>query len=510
MNLRTAQAELTSGPSQPVEARGPSASAQLKFTYASGSRPVDGFTIKRGIGRGGFGEVYFAVSDGGKEVALKLIRRNFDVELRGVAQCLNLKHPNLVGLYDVRSDERDDRWVVMEHVSGECLEEVIQANPLGMPPQEVNAWMHGIAAGVAYLHECGIVHRDLKPGNIFSDNGLVKIGDYGLSKFISCSRRSGQTESVGTVHYMAPEIANGRYGKEIDIYALGVMLYEMLTGRVPFEGESVGEVLMKHLTAEPDVTHLDESYRSIVARALAKDPRVRYASAAELLADLPTHAGADSRVHIQPTVSPARRSLVLEPAPDEPVMAELAENVGAVEPGARGSSADGLVTGEAEEPILRWIKQKFSQFGSAWNNQFNTAAKIVFIGGAIWLMLKTSDVLFPSLVSLVLSYLVYRACWSLGRWLTTPSTHKCATSPAARASVPPIAPATSRPDVHGAAPPSNPARRRRRWHRATSPALPAKSARDKITEAGSFAHDGASFFVTSEGRPAPLFSLPRR
>src|SRR2546425_976027 len=97
----------------------------------------------------------------------------------------------------------------------------------------------GIGAGVAYLHDHGIVHRDLKPGNIFSEEGIVKLGDYGLAKFISCSRRSGQTESVGTVHYMAPEVANGRYGKEIDIYALGIILYEMLTGRVPFDGESV-------------------------------------------------------------------------------------------------------------------------------------------------------------------------------------------------------------------------------------------------------------------------------
>ena len=147
--------------------------------------------------------------------------------------------------------------------------------------------MHGIAAGVAYLHDHGIVHRDLKPGNIFVDEGIVKIGDYGLSKFISCSRRSGQTDSVGTVHYMAPEIANGRYGKEIDIYALGIILYEMLTGHVPFEGESVGEMLMKHLTAEPDVGRLAEPYRTIVARALAKDPAKRFTSVNELIALLP-------------------------------------------------------------------------------------------------------------------------------------------------------------------------------------------------------------------------------
>jgi hypothetical protein len=155
---------------------------------------------------------------------------------------------------------------------------------------------------VAYLHDHGIVHRDLKPGNIFSDEDTVKIGDYGLAKFISCSRRSGQTESVGTVHYMAPEIANGRYGREIDTYALGIILFEMLTGRVPFEGESVGEVLMKHLTAEPDLTALNEPFRSIVQRALAKDPNVRIDSVSELVALLP---GADEHIVLTPIAKPA-------------------------------------------------------------------------------------------------------------------------------------------------------------------------------------------------------------
>ncbi len=260
----------------------PSRAAGLRFAHPSGSRPLDGYTIKRGVGRGGFGEVYFAVSDGGKEVALKLIRRNLDVELRGVSQCLNLKHPNLVILYDIKQDDQDDSWVVMEYVAGECLEEIVARSPEGMPIPEVLAWMHGIGAGVAYLHDHGIVHRDLKPGNIFCDEGIVKIGDYGLSKFISASRRSGQTESVGTVHYMAPEVANGRYGKEIDIYALGIILYEMLTGHVPFDGESVGEVLMKHLTAQPDVSRLPEPYRSVVARALAKDPEKRFRTVGEI------------------------------------------------------------------------------------------------------------------------------------------------------------------------------------------------------------------------------------
>src|SRR6478735_1482418 len=261
--------------------------ATIKFTYPSGSRPLEGFTIKRGVGRGGFGEVYFATSDAGKEVALKLIRRNLDVELRGVTQCLNLKHPNLIALYDIKTDEMGDQWVVMEYVSGESLEDLIYRHPNGIPVDQMLSWMRGLCAGVAYLHDHGIVHRDLKPGNIFSDDGMVKIGDYGLAKFISCSRRSGQTESVGTVHYMAPEIANGRYGREIDTYALGIILYEFLTGHVPFEGESVGEVLMKHLTAEPDLSPLAEPFRTAIARTLNKDPNQRVHSVAELLALLP-------------------------------------------------------------------------------------------------------------------------------------------------------------------------------------------------------------------------------
>ena len=262
---------------QPRPPEKPPASA--RFQFATGDRPLSGYTIKRGVGRGGFGEVYFAVSDGGKEVALKLIRRNLDVELRGVQHCLNLKHPNLIALYDVRRDgDDDDCWIVMEYVAGESLEGAIRRHPHGMPADEAVDWLRGIAAGAAYLHSHGIVHRDLKPGNVFRDESLVKLGDYGLSKFISCSRRSGQTESVGTVHYMAPEIAHGRYGREIDIYALGVILYEMLTGRVPFDGESVGEVLMKHLTAQPDVGAVPAAFRPVVARALAKDPAVRFSS----------------------------------------------------------------------------------------------------------------------------------------------------------------------------------------------------------------------------------------
>ncbi len=381
--------------------------ATMKFTYASGARPLEGYTIKRGVGRGGFGEVYFATSDAGKEVALKLIRRNLDVELRGVTQCLNLKHPNLIALYDIKTDNMGDQWVVMEYVSGESLEDVIERHPNGMPIEETLWWMRGICAGVSYLHDHGIVHRDLKPGNIFFDEGTVKIGDYGLAKFISCSRRSGQTESVGTVHYMAPEIANGRYGREIDTYALGIILFEMLTGHVPFQGESIGEVLMKHLTAEPDLGVLSEPYRDIVQRALAKDPNLRLKNVGELIALLP---GGDAvphspRVEAQPQFQTAPQSAW--PVSRGPALKA-----------ADAAATDGLkqvvnwnkaVAERDEEPIWKAIREGFS--GEKFHANPLKKALVVFAIVASCLMYG-----FNNSISLAMTvgmcYFVYYIVWT--------------------------------------------------------------------------------------------------
>ncbi len=285
----------------------------MKFTYTSGARPLEGYTIKRGVGLGGFGEVYYAVSDGGKEVALKLVQRNLDIELRGVAQCINLKHQNLVTLYDLRTNDVGEHFVVMEFVAGKSLSEILEEHPTGLPLDDVNRWLKGISTGIGYLHDKGIVHRDLKPGNVFIEDGIVKIGDYGLSKFITASRRSGQTESVGTVHYMAPEISRGKYDREIDIYATGIMLYEMITGHVPFDGESVGEILMKHLTAQPDVSKLPPPYDLVAQRALAKDPAERFRTMDEFAAGLNGRLSAPaafaSTKETTPYVSP------IEPSP---------------------------------------------------------------------------------------------------------------------------------------------------------------------------------------------------
>ncbi len=287
----------------------------MRFTYSSGQRPLDGFTIKRGVGRGGFGEVYFAVSDGGKEVALKLVRGENEIELRGVAQCINLKHPNLVSIYDLRGDGQGDDWVVMEYVAGEALNAVLQRHPQGLPRELAREWFLGLARAVGYLHDHGIVHRDLKPANVFLENGQVKVGDYGLSKSLTNSQGAANTHSIGTVHYMAPEIASGKYNKQIDVYAAGVVFYEMLTGRVPFDGETPSEILMKHLTTPPDLSKVPAEYLPIVAKALAKNPAQRYASMADMARAVEAVGHAEPAAAAPPTPPPYRRP-VPPPIPD--------------------------------------------------------------------------------------------------------------------------------------------------------------------------------------------------
>ena len=258
----------------------------MRFTYQNGAQPLAGYTIQRGIHRGGFGEVYFAQSDGGKEVALKLLhRQDQDVEIRGVTQCLNLKHPNLVNLFDLKTDLQGDHWVVMEYVSGSSLEDVLTSFPDGLPIAEVRDWLNGLVAGVAHLHDRGIVHRDLKPANVYRENGVVKVGDVGLSKRLDSDHRRQHTQSVGTVYYMAPEVARGQYGPEVDVYSLGVMLYELITGKLPFTGETTAEILMKHLTAQADLSPIPKSLRPTIARALEKDPRKRTPTVRELERD---------------------------------------------------------------------------------------------------------------------------------------------------------------------------------------------------------------------------------
>lgn len=258
----------------------------MTYRYRFGERPLDGYTIRRGVGHGAFGEVYYAVSDGGREVALKSILRGEEIELRGVRQCINLKSPQLVSVFDVRAGQDGTTFVIMEYMTGPSLRDIIREHPRGLGAPETTHLLREIGKGLTCLHDHGIVHRDLKPENIFYEDGRAKIGDYGLAKLLGASHQSGQTMSVGTVHYMAPEIGSGNYHRGIDIYSLGIILHELRTGRVPFEGESFGEILMKHLTAAPDLSSLDEPFRSAVAGALVKDPRERFQTVDDMLRPL--------------------------------------------------------------------------------------------------------------------------------------------------------------------------------------------------------------------------------
>jgi hypothetical protein len=371
----------------------------------------------------------------------------------------------------------------MEYVGGLSLQDALDAQPGGLPLDEALAWMHGISEAVAYLHDHGIVHRDLKPANIFSDDGVVKVGDYGLSKFISCSRRSGHTESIGTVHYMAPEVANGRYGKEIDVYALGIILYEMLTGRVPFDGESVGEVLMKHLTAQPDVSVLSEPYRSIVAKAMEKDPEKRYRSANEFLAALPPPQAAQPGTNRLPLGSRGPKDHAAAAQEKNDPRFALGDGVG-----ARTGRAETLVEAVAvdEEPILRALRTAWLQLVDHWNHaNINPTVKVLILTGGILVLLLSWQVWVPLSICSLLLYGFYRFI----RWMVL------STSPPARTTAvesilktpPELAKTIGTPgpgaQAAAAVPPS--IRDRQRWRRPYEKSLPAlvlRTPRERVTD----------------------------
>ncbi len=256
------------------------------FKYQQGDRPLEGYTIEYGLGRGGFGEVYFAVSDSGRQVALKAVQNYEEVELRGIRHCMNLKSPHLVTIFDLKFNDRGEPFVIMEYVSGPSLRGLLDEAPQGLGETKSAFFLQEMAKGLTYLHDQGIVHRDLKPHNVFYEDGFVKIGDYSLSKALTASHRSGHTVTVGTVHYMAPEISMGRYDERVDIYAMGIILYEMLTGQPPFTGQTMGEVLMKHITGEVDLQGVEEPFAGTIRKALAKNPDERFGSAAEMAASV--------------------------------------------------------------------------------------------------------------------------------------------------------------------------------------------------------------------------------
>jgi serine/threonine-protein kinase len=262
---------------------------------------VAGYEILGVLGRGGMGVVYRARQPGLKRlVALKMIRAGGHADAHDLARfrteaemVARLQHPNIVQIYEV-GDDQGQPYFSLEFVDGTSLKEKIGGTP--QPPREAAALARTLAEAMDYAHQNGIIHRDLKPANVLlTRDGVPKVGDFGLARRLE--EDSGQTSpgaAVGTPSYMAPEQAEGRSreaGPLADVYSLGAILYELLTGRAPFRGASVLETLQQVRTREPVAPTqfqpgVPRDLETICLKCLAKDPAKRYASAAALAEDL--------------------------------------------------------------------------------------------------------------------------------------------------------------------------------------------------------------------------------
>jgi serine/threonine-protein kinase len=256
------------------------------------------YVIKRKLGSGGMADVYLAEDQElGRRVALKLLDERhasdeqFVERFRREAQsAAGLNHPNIVSIFD-RGRAEGTYYIAMEYLDGRTLKELLVRNGPTPVPIAID-YARQILSALAFAHHNGIVHRDIKPHNIVvGGDGRLKVTDFGIAR----SGTSQMTEVgsiVGTAQYLSPEQARGApVDPRSDLYSLGVVLYEMLTGTVPFTGDTPVEIAMKHLSQvpkppseiRPEVPHdLD----AVVMRALAKDPAQRYASAEEMDADL--------------------------------------------------------------------------------------------------------------------------------------------------------------------------------------------------------------------------------
>jgi serine/threonine-protein kinase len=258
---------------------------------------LDGrYTLLERLGSGGMADVWRAQDAGlGREVALKVLHENFarDAEFverfrREASAAAKLQHPNVVGVFD-RGEVEDTYYIAMEYVDGSSLRELIDRGLNIGEAVEVARQMLGAAE---FAHEGGIVHRDLKPPNVLVDrSGRIRVADFGIAR--AGGSEITRTGSVmGTAQYLSPEQAQGRdVTPASDVYSVGVMLFEMLTGRVPFDADSPVAIAMKQVSeAPPPPSSINPAVTpaldSVVLRALAKDPANRYQSAAEMIAAL--------------------------------------------------------------------------------------------------------------------------------------------------------------------------------------------------------------------------------
>ncbi|MEQ6354118.1 Stk1 family PASTA domain-containing Ser/Thr kinase [Lysinibacillus sp. M3] len=266
-----------------------------------GKRISDRYKIIGLIGGGGMSNVYLAHDMIlNRDVAIKILRYDFANEdelyrrfQREALSATSLTHPNIVSVYDV-GDDGDLHYIVMEYVQGKTLKQYIQEFAPISPARCVHI-MKQLTSAIANAHENHIIHRDIKPQNILMDaEGNVKITDFGIAMTLSATSFTQTNSVLGTVHYLSPEQARGGTAtNKSDIYALGIVLYELLTGELPFSGESAISIALKHLQAEtPSVRAFDatipQSVENVVLKATAKDASHRYSTVDEMQADLET------------------------------------------------------------------------------------------------------------------------------------------------------------------------------------------------------------------------------
>src|SRR4051812_42653466 len=256
------------------------------------------YSIINRIGSGGMADVYCAQDlQLGRKVALKLLYRRFaeDEEFverfkREASAAAGLQHPNVVGVYD-RGEWDGTYYIAMEYLEGRSLKQVLQEEgPL--PADRAIDIVIQILRAARFAHQRGIIHRDIKPHNVILDEeGRAKVTDFGIAR----AGASDMTETgsiMGTAQYLSPEQAQGHaVTVGSDLYSVGVILYELLTGSVPFEGETAVAVAFKQVSAEPRPpselnSAIPPALDAIVMRALAKDPAQRFADADEFIAAL--------------------------------------------------------------------------------------------------------------------------------------------------------------------------------------------------------------------------------
>ena len=257
------------------------------------------YRIIRRLGAGGMANVYLAEDQElGRRVAIKILNERHAADdqfverfRREAKHAAALSHPNIVSIYD-RGEAEGTYYIAMEHLDGRNLKELIVAR--GPAPVHLAIdYTRQILGALRFAHRHGIVHRDIKPHNVLVDgDGRLKVTDFGIARAGAASQMTEAGSIVGTAHYLSPEQAKGAsVDQRSDVYSVGIVLYELLTGTVPFSGDSPVEIAMKHLSAKPPLpssrrTGIPPDLDLVVMRALAKDPEDRYASAEEMDADL--------------------------------------------------------------------------------------------------------------------------------------------------------------------------------------------------------------------------------